>query len=651
MKKTSYYIAIIVIVVCQLAQSQIYAETTYSFSILHFRVNMKNVESYEFFVADKSVYKATRSGHINFGVHGELTIDLKIVETLLNGKQRTLEKKIPLKHYQIISNGNWHNDFFWRIKKGKDIGKWQFGLFAVFGSKHLTRINVYNENGRTFFDRYDRENIDEDDKITKYDYKIGTDNYVLIKSLNSRHDDYFPMVNPSATKLYFTSQRGSRFGNPGKEDLYVVNLYEGGIGQAQLLPEPLNSIKNEGASTFTGDGQIMIFGRCNAPDGMGGCDLYTSSLNGETWEIPKNMGAVINSSSWDAQPSISADGSKLVFSSGRAGGYGHSDLYISHKNESGEWSIPKNVGNTINTASEEKSPFLAPDGRTLYFSSSGHGGYGDTDMFKTVLIDGEWSEPVNMGSVINTPYKDLYFTTSASGDYAFFASEKPGGIGGKDIYQIGLPPDMKPTATTIVTGSVWDKSQNPIEAKIVIQDLLTGDYVGSSRSNPKTGKYTVILPAGRSYSMTASAEGRFFNSQNFRLDDQSEYKEVNRNIILEEIKVGAKARLNNIFFDTGKSNLTIESRLDLNRIVKMMKDSPTMIMEIGGHTDNVGDESLNMSLSLKRAQSVKRYLVEAGISSDRLEAKGYGENEPFTTNLTEEGKALNRRTEFLIKGY
>ncbi|WP_299218685.1 OmpA family protein [uncultured Aquimarina sp.] len=644
MKALNYYSILIVICITQLAHSQ------YNASGLCFRANLKDVESYEFFVANKSVYKATRSGYIIFWVYGEPIIDLKIIETLPNGNQRTSERKISVKQYRY-GNGPWNNIFYRRIKKGKDIGKWQFGVYARLGSKKLTQIKVYNENGRTFFDRYDREDVNVEDKITKYDYKIGADKYVLMKSLNSSNDDYFPMVNPSATKLYFTSKRGSRFGNPGKEDLYTVNLYEGGIGEAQLLPDPLNSINNEGSSTFTGDGQMLVFTRCDSPDGIGGCDLYTSSLYGETWETPRNMGVTINSLKWDSQPSVSADGSKLIFSSQRKGGYGGADLYISFKNESGEWSVPENLGDRINTSSEDKSPFLAPDGRTLYFSSSGHGGYGKTDMFKTVYIDGQWSQPINMGNVINTLYDDLYFTTSASGDYAFFASEKPGGVGGLDIYQIGLPPDMKPTATTIVTGTVWDQFQKPITANIIIQDLSTGDYIANTLSNSKTGQYMVILPAGRSYSMTASAEGRFFNSQNFRLDDQLKYKEVNRNITLEEIKVGAKARLNNIFFDTGKSNLTIESRLDLNRIVKMMKDSPTMIVEIGGHTDNVGEESLNMSLSFKRAQSVKHYLVQAGISADRLNAKGYGENEPFTTNLTEEGKALNRRTEFLIKDY
>lgn len=642
MKNKSFFFVLFLFVFCQLSQAQ------YKASALNFRVNLKNVKSYEFFVAGKSVYKATSNGHIIFWVYGTPQIDLKIVETLLDGTQRNSEQIIPLKQY-VNSNG-WVNQFYQRIKREKEIGKWTLGHLAIIGSKYLTRINVYNEDGRTFFDRYDLEN-NEGDEITKYDFKIGDNKYVLIKSLNSRSDDYCPMVNPSGTKLYFTSKRGSRFGNSGKDDLYTVNLYDGGIGKAQLLPEPVNSNDNDGASTFTGDGQTLVFTRCSLSNGFGSCDLYTSSLNGETWGIPKNMGANINSKSWDSQPSISADGSKLVFASLRKGGYGGSDLYISHKNKDGVWSMPQNLGGIINTSSEDKSPFLAPDGQTLYYSSSGYGGFGKADMFKSVLINNEWSKPINMGNIINTPYDDLYFSTSASGEYAFFASKKPGGVGALDIYRVGLPPDMKPTATAIVKGSVWDLDQNPIEANIIIQDLYSGEYIASTKSNAKTGKYTVVLAAGKSYSMTVSADGRFFSSQNFKLDNQSVYKEINRNITLEEIKVGAKARLNNIFFDSGKSNLTLESRLDLNRLVKMMKDSPTMVIEIGGHTDSDGSDNLNLTLSLKRAQSVKKYLVEAGVLSDRLEAKGYGENEPFTTNLTNEGKALNRRTEFTIKSF
>lgn len=642
MKNKAYYLILLSLIMCQLSHAQ------YKASALNFRANLKKVESYEFFVAGKSVYKAIHNGHIIFWVYGTPSIDLKIIETLPDGTQRSSEANLSLKQYE--NSGGWVNQFYSRIKAGKEIGKWDLGHIAIIGSRYQTRINVYNENGRTIFQRYDLENNDNE-KITKYNYKIGADKYVLIKSLNSKSDDYFPMVNPSGTKLYFTSKRGSRYGNAGKEDLYTVNLYKNGIGRAQLLPEPLNSINNEGSSSFTGDGQTLVFTRCSSSNGYGSCDLYTSTLNGDKWENPRNMGANINSKNWDSQPSISADGSKLVFASRRSGGYGNSDIYMSYKNELGDWSIPVNLGSIINTPSEDKSPFLAPDGLTLYYSSSGHGGFGKTDMFKSVFIDNKWSSPINMGNVINTPYDDLYFTTSASGEYAFFASEKPGGVGALDIYQVGLPEDMKPTATTIVRGTVWDQTQNPIGANIIVQDLYTGKYVASTKSNSKTGKYTITLAAGKSYSMTVSAEGRFFNSQNFKLNNQLSYKEINRNITLEEIKVGAKARLNNIFFDSGKSNLTSESRIDLNRLVKMMKSGLTMIIEIGGHTDNDGSEDLNMSLSLKRAQAVKKYLVEAGISSYRLEAQGYGENDPYTTNLTDEGKALNRRTEFLVLDY
>ena len=414
MKNKSFFFVLFLFVFCQLSQAQ------YKASALNFRVNLKNVKSYEFFVAGKSVYKATSNGHIIFWVYGTPQIDLKIVETLLDGTQRNSEQIIPLKQY-VNSNG-WVNQFYQRIKREKEIGKWTLGHLAIIGSKYLTRINVYNEDGRTFFDRYDLEN-NEGDEITKYDFKIGDNKYVLIKSLNSRSDDYCPMVNPSGTKLYFTSKRGSRFGNSGKDDLYTVNLYDGGIGKAQLLPEPVNSNDNDGASTFTGDGQTLVFTRCSLSNGFGSCDLYTSSLNGETWGIPKNMGANINSKSWDSQPSISADGSKLVFASLRKGGYGGSDLYISHKNKNGVWSMPQNLGGIINTSSEDKSPFLAPDGQTLYYSSSGYGGFGKADMFKSVLINNEWSKPINMGNIINTPYDDLYFSTSASGEYAFFASK------------------------------------------------------------------------------------------------------------------------------------------------------------------------------------------------------------------------------------
>lgn len=630
-----------------LAQPQ---SNSIDYSVLCFRVNLKKVKSYEIIVGDKTVYTATRNGHIKFFVYGDPYINLKVIETSEDGGQRTVESRIRLKRYKNRYNRTL-NTYYWRIKRKKDLDSWTLGNYAIVGSKYLTRINVYNENGRMFFDRFNRENIEDNNKITKYDFSIQNDVFRQIKHLNSKDDDFFPMVNPSATKLYFTSQRDSRFGRANKGDIYTVNINEGSFGSVQLMPEPLNSVDSEGTSSFTGDGRTLVFTRCGTPDGYGNCDLYTASMNGEIWEQPQNMGSAINSSAWDSQPSISADGSALVFSSARANGYGKEDLYISHKNEEGIWSTPKNLGAVINTPSYEKSPFLAADGRTLYFSSSGHGGYGGMDMFKSVLIDGEWSLPVNMGNSINTQYDDLFFTTSASGDYAFFASKRPGGKGGFDIYQFGLPDNLKPSASTVVQGVVWDNEQNPLAANIVVQDLNTGDYIASTKSHPTTGRYTITLPSGRNYSVITSAEGRFFNSQNFKLKTQSAYNTVNRNITLEEIKIGAKARLNNIFFDTGKSNLTLESRIDLNRVVKLLEDNPTMIIQIGGHTDNVGNEASNLLLSRKRATAVKQYLIDAGIASDRLDARGFGESDPFTTNLTEEGRSLNRRTEFLILDY
>jgi len=623
------------------------------FSVLYFRTNLKDVQSYDIYIGDKKEFTAERNGHIKFVVYGDAYLDIKVVETLPNGDQRTLTERIRLKrYYQTDVNGKqvlYKNVYYWRTKKGKRLNKWSFGNYAKIGSKYLTRINVYNENGRIFTDRFDQESIpDNDSDFNEYDFTIKPDNYNLIKSINSTSDEYFPMVNPSATMLYFTSKRKSQFGGEGNENLYTVPIYESGFGKVTLLPEPLNSTKNEGSSSFTGDGQTIVFSRCGDTDGIGNCDIYMARFNGTNWEEPHNMGQVINSSKWDAQPSISADGTKLVFASNRSGGIGKEDIYISYKDTSGNWGIPQNLGNVINTSDYEKSPFLAADGRTLYFSSSGHGGAGKADMFKSVLINGVWSQPVNMGSKINTPYDDLFFTTSASGEYAFFASKRPEGQGGFDIYQFGLPEHLKPTATTIVRGTVWDAEQNPIPANIIVQDLTTGDVLTTTTSHPQTGKYTVTLPSGRNYSMIVNSERRFFNSQNFRLESQIAYEEINRNITLEEIKKGAKARLNNIFFDTGKSNLTLDSRIDLNRIVKLMQENPTMIIQIGGHTDNTGNDATNLSLSLKRAKAVKRYLTDASIASERIDTKGYGASEPFTTNLTEEGRALNRRTEFLI---
>jgi len=490
------------------------------------------------------------------------------------------------------------------------------------------------------------------------DEEANTSEPTPISSLNSASGDYMPQVNPTGNRLYFTSVRKGGFDfrdensgpNDWGEDIYYASLVDGNWSEPQLLPNPINSNANDFGSAFTGDGQSMVFVRCDASDGLGSCDLYTTELTGDKWSKPVNMGNVVNSKEWESQPTINSDGNKIIFTSTRSGGYGGSDLYMIEKNHLGLWGIPQNMGSTINTPFSENSPFLAADGKTLYYSSSGHPGMGGADIFYTVYEEGKWSTPRNLGRPINSKGNDTNFSISAAGQ-GYYASSRldPKNF---DIFKVELPDELKPKPTIIVQGVVSNsETEEPLGALLLVEDLNSGELIASNKSNTLTGEYLVVLPSGRDYSVSVSAEGFFFYSQSFELPKDTAYAEITNNITLEPIKKGTKVVLNNIFFETGKAELKPISYVELSKAVDLLQKNPGMKIEVGGHTDSQGAESTNLSLSQKRAQAVVDYMVLAGLEQQRLIAKGYGESQPIADNTTAEGRAKNRRTEFTIVAF
>ncbi len=479
-----------------------------------------------------------------------------------------------------------------------------------------------------------------------------------VAELNSISGDYMPQVNPTGTRLYFTSVRKGGFDfqnanskpNDWGEDIYFADLTNDVWSTPELLPAPLNSTGNDFGSSFTGDGQLMVYVKCSETKGVGSCDLYITELNGTTWSEPVNMGNVVNSEDWESQPTISSDGNRIIFSSTRKGGYGGSDLYMSEKNHLGDWGIPQNLGSTINTPLSDGSPYLAPDGKTLYYSTAGHPGFGGTDIFYSVFENDKWSKPENLGAPINSSGDDTNFSISASG-FGYMASSRMD-ENNFDLYRVELPDHLKPKPTAVVQGVVSDgESTEPLQALVLVEDIDTGELLAVNKSNSESGEYLVVLPAGRNYSVSASSEGYFFYSQSFELPKDTTYQEIVKDIALEPIKKGVKVVLNNIFFETGRSELKPISYVELNKAVKLLEENPTMIIEIGGHTDSQGSDAANLSLSTKRAQAVVDYMILAGLDQSRLQAKGYGESQPIEDNATKEGRAANRRTEFQIIGF
>ena len=495
--------------------------------------------------------------------------------------------------------------------------------------------------------------VSESPKIRRQDNT--TTDPVLVTQINSISDEFTPQISPLGNRMYFTSTRkggfdhmkdSTRVNDFGQDIYYSFDVYEG-WSSPKLMPEPINSINDDFGASFTGDAQTMVYVRCGEDESVGGCDLYITNVEGKKWKEPVNMGNVVNSDGWDSQPSISSDGSKIVFASTREGGYGGIDLYITEKNHLGVWGVPQNLGSIVNTPYKDSSPYMAPDGKSLYYASDGHPGLGGQDIFYSLFANGRWTKPLNLGSPINSTGDDKNFTTSVAGK-AFFASSRLDEYN-LDIFEVELPDFLKPKPSLVVQGKVSNAStSDPLDALVMVEDMDTGEMLAVNKSNSESGEYVAVLPVGRNYSVSATKDGYFFYSTSFDLPKDTIVLEMTTNILLEPITKGTKVVLNNIFFESGRAELKPISYVELNKAVELMEQNNSMVIEIGGHTDNLGSEAANLSLSQKRAETVKGYLELAGIETSRLQAKGYGEAKPIADNSTAEGRKTNRRTEFVI---
>ncbi|RZK34581.1 MAG: OmpA family protein, partial [Hymenobacter sp.] len=298
------------------------------------------------------------------------------------------------------------------------------------------------------------------------------------------------------------------------------------------------------------------------------------------------------------------------------------------------------------------APFLAADDKTLYFASDGHGGYGKSDIFYSKRLDStwtKWSTPRNLGPVVNSPDFDAYYTLSAAGEDAYLVSSRNGIDGSKDIFRISLSPAFKPDVVTLVQGKVLDaNTKKPIRAIIHYENLITGEEIGVAESSPIDGSYTIVLPAGVQYGMRAEAPEYLAENANLDVAAADKYSEKQQDLYLVPFKVGQKVKLNNIFFPQSKFYLQPSSFPELLRLVKTMKQYPTLEILIGGHTDNQGDPALNVKLSEDRVNEVKKYLVSKGIPANRLQTQGFGGAQPIASNEQEETRRFNRRVEFTI---
>ena len=469
--------------------------------------------------------------------------------------------------------------------------------------------------------------------------------------INTKADEYINTITADESTLIFTRKTHTGKYGPPKEDLYIARK-DSTIWKVTPLHFGASQNVNTGALCISPDGKTVWYTLCGATDGFGSCDLYVSQRHNNEWSSPTNLGPIINTAAWETQPSISADGTTLYFVSNRPGGIGNADIWVSKKDKDDYWGTPVNLGMPINTPQDEMSPFIHPDGNTLYFASKGHPGLGGSDIFLSRLdAAGKWQEPVNLGYPINSYADEIGLLVNPAGETAYISSTQKGGFGGFDIYYFTLPTEFRPSPVTYVRGIVTDAENDmPLAANFELINLETTQTEIKETSSPDNGSFLVCLKPGKDYGLNVSKPGYLFYSQHFAL---TEIKEAGNpfiiNIKLQKIKSGSTTILNNIFFDTDSYALLDRSKSELERLVTFLKLNPTVKIKVSGHTDNQGDDNLNMKLSENRAKAVVNYLIGAGIAPNRLSYIGFGETSPIDTNQSIEGRAKNRRTEFKIE--
>lgn len=481
----------------------------------------------------------------------------------------------------------------------------------------------------------------------------------LSENVNSKYQEFKPLLSPDGKTLYFSRKNhpGNVGGIKDSEDIWFSELDENGEWKlAENIGPELNNAGPNFVSSVTPDGKsvILVLGNRYEKNGKMSAGVSISSNSTGSWSkpLPINITDEYNYSE-KANFFLANNRKVLLMSVTREDSKGGRDLYVSFMDQDSVWSVPLNLSDKVNTAGEESSPFLAPDDRSLYFSSDGYSGFGASDIYLTKRLDDtwtNWSIPENLGPTINSQYEDLFFNIPGNSDFAYYSQ----GVSEDDldIFRVALPVLKRPDPVIAVKGKLLDsKTGEPIEAKIIYERLSDGKEIGIISSNPQTGEYEILLPAGELYGLRAEAKDFVSVNQNIDLrdyKDNGEHEVAQQDLFLVPVEKAMEVTVNNIFFDFAQSVLKKESFPELDRLVKLLQERSNMTVEIEGHADNIGEENYNLGLSQRRAQSVSNYLSSKGIDKQRLSVKGYGESAPAESNDTAEGRRKNRRVVFKI---
>lgn len=488
-----------------------------------------------------------------------------------------------------------------------------------------------------------------------------------IEGISTDKDEYLATISPDAEFFYFTRRQSVQKSGPfGSETVdkeffsYSQQDRTGNYGTGIPLPYPFNESEGEGSPTINLANDLLIFAKMNEVKSKNkdNCevvypnyDLYYSRFDGEDWSDPQSIGNEVNrNDSWESQPSLSSDGKYLFFASDRPGGFGKSDIWMSEQDANGNWKSPVNLGGTINTKGNERSPFLHTDSKTLYFSSSGHDGMGGLDIFYSKMNEnGSWHQPVNIGYPINSENDEVDFFVSLDGTTAYFSSNN---IGNKDwnIYRFELYESARPHSMAIVKGKVTTDDQEGISAVVELRDTES-HVIATTTVNENTGKYAIATELENTQSsnliVNIKQDGYAYDTKLVTITEDCHHI-VTSDAEVKRIEVGKVCDLHDIYFGTNSFVLNEESKRLIDLFVDFLLNNGTVKVEIQGHTDNIGNDNDNLELSDRRAKSVYSYLIEKGIAANRLRYKGYGESKPIADNNVETGRAKNRRTVFLI---
>ncbi|NID12423.1 OmpA family protein [Fibrivirga algicola] len=501
----------------------------------------------------------------------------------------------------------------------------------------------------------------------------------LGQAVNSTGQDVAPVIAPDGKTIYFTRTHKDNIGNtklPEKDRTqdvwYATQTTDRTWGEAKNLGAPINTTGNNAISSISPDGKTIYLLNIYNPDGTQDFGVSKSTFSKGGWSFPRECKIANHYNEYQKDPeeekegnnkekkaksyskmefTVSPGGTAMVLAIRRKDTEGDRDLYVSFRQPDFTWSEPISMGATVNTAAEECAPFIALDDKTIYFTSEGHPGFGDGDIFVSHRLDDtwtKWSVPENLGPVINTPSWDGYFTIPASGDYAYLSS-RANSLGDDDIFRLLLPPSMRPEPVAIISGQVLDAiSKKPVSTEVVSGLLENDKDFSKVEYDPETGEYKMVLPTKKAYRLSARKDGYFPMTETIDLSKDKRFRDIRRNLYVMPVQPGAKVVLRGVLFKQSEAELLPGSEDELDQLTGLLTQYPNMTILVEGHTDNQGEWNLNMKLAEDRVQRVKKYLATKGIPEARIQTKAWGPSKPIASNESEEKRKLNRRVEFTI---